>query len=109
MRASATSVLDSDTCNNVDSQLLSSVRATTQKMTRMQNEEEGINYIFRVVHPLLNALGAWPTDVRSSVLSKMRKCIQIVFVYSIEFAVIASAMLYTFLFVKNTSIRVKLR
>ena len=83
-------------------------RATTQKMIRMQNEEAGIKYIFRVVHPLLNALGAWPTDVSSSVLLKMRKCIQIVLVYFIELAVIASALLYTFLFVKNTSIRIKL-
>ncbi|XP_043517194.1 odorant receptor 13a-like [Frieseomelitta varia] len=79
-----------------------------EKMTRMQNGEEDMKHIFRVVHPLLNALGAWPTDVRSPALSKITNIIHIVLIYFIEFAVIAPALLYTFLFVKNTSIRIKL-
>lgn len=77
-------------------------------MAAVQDAEEGMKHIFRVVYPLLNALGAWPTDVGSSVLSKIRKCIQIVLVYSIQLGVMTPALLYIFVFVKDARIRVKL-
>ncbi|KAF3424620.1 hypothetical protein E2986_11705 [Frieseomelitta varia] len=108
MRASAASVLDSETCNNVDSQVSSSVLNTTQKMTRVQNAEDGINHIFRVVHPLLNVLSAWPTNVRPSVLSKIRKWFTIFFVYLIQFVVIVPSILYIILKAKSTRSRIKL-
>ena len=108
MRASATSVLTSDTCNNVDSQASSSVQAVTQKMTRVQNAEEGVKYVTWLVHLLLHAIGAWPTNVGCSVLSKVRKWIQIILVYSIHFAVMVPSILYIFLNVKNTRNQIKL-
>mgnify|MGYP004582378623 CR=1 FL=1 len=101
MRASATSFLDSETCNKGNSQVSSLIQATTRKMSQVQNTEDSIKHVMWLVHPLLSAIGAWPTNVTSSVLSKMLRWVLIFSIYSVQLAVIIPSLLYIILIVRS--------
>ena len=80
----------------------------SKKMSRTRSADEGIKHATWIVHPLLSALGAWPVNATSSVLSKSLKWCLIFLTYFLQFAVMIPSTLFVILKVKNGRNRIKL-